>query len=88
MFPLICIVLCNHKSIVKENLGGFFNLAICSLLSSLVGFNVTVFLRVLKYNARQVPQGVPLLRCSSFLYKKSHPDSPSCQCCRKERISR
>lgn len=55
MFSLICIVLCNHKSIVKENLEVFFNLAICSLLSSLAGINVTVFLRMLKYNARQVP---------------------------------
>lgn len=61
MFPLICIVLCNHKSIVKENLGGFLNLALCSLLSSLVGIIVMDFLRVLKYNARQIPQGVPLL---------------------------
>lgn len=68
MFSLICRVLCNHKSIVKENLEVFFNLAICSLLSSLAGINVTVFLRMLKYNARQVPQGVPLLKYSPFLY--------------------
>lgn len=48
----------------------FFYLAIWSLFSSFVGINVTGFLTVLKHNARHVPQGVPLLRCSSFLYKK------------------
>lgn len=48
----------------------FFNLAICSLLSSLVGIIATVFLKILKYSARQVPQSVPLLKCSSFSYQK------------------
>lgn len=47
-----------------------FYLPICSLLSSLVGIIVSVFLKILKYNARQVPQGVPLLKCSSFSYQK------------------
>lgn len=53
---------------MKENLEVFFNLAICSLPSSLAGINVTVFLRMLNYNARQVLQGVPLLKYSPFLY--------------------
>lgn len=47
-----------------------FNLTLCSHLSLLAGINVTIFLRVLKYNAGLVPQGIPLLKCSSLSYQK------------------
>lgn len=49
-FLLICVVLCNHKSIVKENLEVFLTL-LC-VLSLLVEINAAVFWRILKYSAR------------------------------------
>lgn len=50
LFPLICLVLCNHESIVKEDIEVFLTLQYT--LSLLVGINATVFWSILKYNIR------------------------------------